>query len=127
MDEKATGIMDQLNGISESINGLRESVLYAAPLVDPEMQEKMTRIWSIAQQLERQFAMPEVIGKCRQDATEQICRVYQLIGEADIPDDRQLLSIGLAFELAQEKIKTYSYVSGMAAKRAVLDSVAGRG
>jgi len=73
-----------------------------------DITEKLFKIWNIAMELQRDLAAPAIVEGCRVDAVLQIFRVGELIGEmGPDPDHRQLLSIGMATELAALKVMQY--------------------
>lgn len=120
MTEEMLKMLGQLNDITESVEGLKISVQRSCG-DEAEIQDKLNCIWTVTQDLERRLARPEVIQGFKADAIHQIERVHQLIAETrsyEI-DDRQMISIGFAGELMNEKIRKYLNMARQAARKAV--------
>lgn len=113
-------MLGQLNDITESVEGLKISVQRSCG-DEAEIQDKLNCIWTVTQDLERQLARPEVINGFKEDAQHQIERVFQLISETRSyeMDEKQMISIGLAGELMNEKIRKYLNMARQAARKAV--------
>lgn len=120
MTEEMLKMLGQLNDITESVEGLKISVQRSCG-DEAQVMEQLTRIWQTTQELERQLARPEVIAGFRADAIHQVERVAQLINETRSyeMDERQLISIGFAGELMNEKIRKYLNMERQAARKAV--------
>ena len=120
MTEEMLKMLGQLNDITESVEGLKISVQRSCG-DEAEVKAKLTHIWQVTQDLERQMARPEVINGFKVDAIHQIERVFQLIGETKTYeiDERQMISIGFAGELMNEKIRKYLNMARQAARKAV--------
>ena len=120
MTEEMLKMLGQLNDIAESVEGLKISVQRSCG-DEAEIQDKMHCIWQDTQDLERQLARPEVINGFKADAQHQIERVFQLIGETRSyeMDEQQMISIGFAGELMNEKIRKYLNMARQAARKAV--------
>jgi len=83
---------------------------------EQDITEKLFKIWNIAMELQRDISAPAIVEGCRVDAVSQILRVGELIGEMDMdPDHRQLLSIGMATELAALKVMQYKSMARFSA------------
>ena len=120
MSEDMLQMLEQLNNITESVEGLKISVQRSCG-DEAQVRETLGHIWQVTQDLERQLARPEVINGFKADAIHQIERVHQLIAETrsyEI-DDRQMISIGFAGELMNEKIRKYLNMARQAARKAV--------
>lgn len=113
-------MLGQLNDITESVEGLKISVQRSCG-DEAEIQDKLNCIWTVTQDLERQLARPEGINGFKEDAQHQIERVFQLISETRSyeMDEKQMISIGLAGELMNEKIRKYLNMARQAARKAV--------
>lgn len=120
MTEEMLKMLGQLNDITESVEGLKISVQRSCG-DEADVQDKLQCIWQVTQDLERQLALPEVIAGFKADAQHQIERVFQLIGETRSyeMDEQQMISIGFAGELMNEKIRKYLNMARQAARKAV--------
>jgi hypothetical protein len=117
MEEQIVEVQGQLEAIKAGANTLLHANWIEAP--DPALQAQLVRIWETAQELQLQLAQPGALEGYRQDALEQIARVYELIGEYNqAPDSGRLVQLRLSLELAADRIDTYQQVAG-----AVLEAV----
>lgn len=100
----ATTCMHQhLEQISDHVHRLFHASCQAQG--ERDITAELTRIWDVTCELRRALATPAIVEGYRLDALDQVRRVGELIAEmgAD-PDHHQLLALGLAAELAVEKL-----------------------
>lgn len=80
-----------------------------------DLTPELTRVWNVTCELQRALCAPSIIEGYRADAVAQVHRVRELIEEAGPdPDHRQLLSLGLATELAVKKLNDYRKMVNLA-------------
>lgn len=108
----------QLEDIRRQVNKLT-SVQWL-PGEEEQIQESLAKIWDTATALQQRTARPELVVGYRADALAQIGRVFELAIEFGTPTDQQLMVIGYACDLAQEKIKLYQHMANQAAQLNVL-------
>lgn len=80
-------------------------------------QEDLRAILRITQAMQVELTSARIMGGYRTDAINQMLRVRDLIEEAGPdPDHRQMLSIGMAAELAVKKMHDYREMLGFEAR-----------
>lgn len=121
MSNEKTPMLEQLEDISSTVEGLKVCVQRQG--ADTEMQDKLTCIWQITQELQKAITRPEVVQAYRSDAYSNINKVDELIEEwiATITDDddTQLIAIAYAGELMVEKIRKYLQLNRPAVLKAL--------
>jgi hypothetical protein len=97
----------ELEDIKAAVIRIRDAQTGALSYRD--IDDALARIWDVACDLQRRIELPVVVAGCRQDAVDQLARLYELLAEGTVSalDDRQLCGLGWACDLAQERIETY--------------------
>jgi len=108
----------QLEDIRRQVNKL--TAVQWLPGEEKRIQESLAKIWDTATALQQRTAQPELMVGYRADALAQIGRVFELTLEFGTPSDQQMMVIGYACDLAQEKIKLYQHMANQAAQLSVL-------
>ena len=105
----ALRINRNLAEITQNIDNLRAGTL--GNNVDLLNIQRRTKAMQV------ELTSDRIIGGYRTDAVAQMLRVYELIGEAGpSPDHQSLLSIGMATELAVNKLNAYREMHQYAAR-----------
>ena len=109
MQTDAAQAMKQLEGIAASTISMSQLRVHALSYTEEDrVRENLTLVWETTLEIQRSLTSPAIMESYRADAVAQIIRVGELISEMGIdPDHRQLMSIGMATELAVEKVRTY--------------------
>ena len=116
---EAMHMQAQLEDIRRQIHNL--TAVEWRPDQEERIQQSLSRIWDVTCDLHRRLAGPDLLAGYRDDALDQIGRVMELINASEgSPDDRQLIAIDYACDLAQEKIKLYQRMANQAAQMEVL-------
>lgn len=99
----------ELNGKLEEIGRQVGTMLDRAWIgAQGDLTPELTRVWNVTCELQRALCVPSIVEGYRADAVAQVQRVHELIEEAGPePDHRQLLSLGMATELAVKKLNDY--------------------
>ena len=99
----------QLNTIRKLVHEIREK-----PHIEGQGRGRqgvldcLDEIEQTAEQVWRDFVGPRVVGLSLADALEQVQRVTQLMDELELPPDhRQVLTLGMACELAADKFRRW--------------------
>ena len=116
---EAMHMQAQLEDIRRQIHNL--TAVEWRPDQEERIQQSLSRIWDVTCDLHRRLAGPDLLAGYRDDALDQIGRVMELIAASEgSTDDRQLIGIGYACDLAREKIKLYQRMANQAAQVDVL-------
>lgn len=111
MNSEQLNLMEQLTTIGTNLDGLKANV-HRIAYQDQELQEKLSHIWDVTQELQRQLINPEVIKGQREDAVAQVRRIVDMFQACNgLPDERELAGLGYACELGHEKISLYRDMS----------------
>ena len=99
----------QLNTIRQLVHEIRDNPHIEGPGRGRQgVLDCLTEIEQTAEQVWRDFVGPRVVGLSLADALEQVQRVTQLMDELELPPDhRQVLTLGMACELAADKFRRW--------------------
>jgi len=107
-----------LDGILKSVNQLRVSL---ATQGEPGADASLVQVWDVTQDLQRRLCNQAVLEAMRDDALQQVKRAHELAMECGVaPHNLAVNCVGMACELAAEKIKKYQRVVNYSAQMEVL-------
>lgn len=122
MTTNAIAMNNSLEEIQQGINTLMHATWIADLVEENDIQSRLAQMADTAGELQVALSKPAIVEGYRQDAIAQIFRVGELIAEMDLnPDHRQLLSIGMAAELAAEKVRGFKALLNFSARARILN------
>jgi len=122
MTTNAIAMNNSLEEIQRGINTLMHATWIADLVEENDIQSRLMQMSGAACELQAALSKPAIVEGYRRDAISQVFRLGELISELNLdPDHRQLLSVGMAAELAVEKVRDFKAILSFSAKARMLN------
>ncbi len=126
MNKDRLDVHRKLVEVERQICGVFEQLLTPTDLGDEAtslLLDRLGRMLESTREMQRTICSPAVVEGYRSDAAEQILRVGELINGLELwPSHEQMRDIGLAAELAAEKVRAYRAAANHAALASFLSN-----